>query len=86
MDSRYPLIDCPRRGLDQVTIGKSKHPAEKNNLIDLKKPDIFVNDPSDQFTGVEAVLVLTTAAQPGVTILINPISFALRNSASADPI
>jgi hypothetical protein len=42
------------KGLDQVTSGEGKRPAKKNNLIDLKKPDIFVNDPSDQFTGSEA--------------------------------
>lgn len=59
-----------------MTIKESKRPAEKNNLIDLKKPAIFVNDPSDQFTSAEALPVLTTAAQPGVTILINPISLA----------
>jgi hypothetical protein len=48
----------------------------KDTVIDLEKPGLFVNDPSDQFTEAEAVPVLTTAAQPGATVSINPISTA----------
>lgn len=57
--------------INRPTIGKDTHTMSKDNVIDLKKPDVFINDPITELVRNGARQILANALESEIAIFIN---------------
>ena len=67
----YPPIDCFRQSIGHLKNGKDTPPMSNNNVIDLKNPEPFVDDPLTAILRKGAQKLLAQALETEIEIFLN---------------